>query len=145
MKGWLTGQGVSGYAQQLLIMECFGYADFVLATAGELIGKQYADRPQLRAIYDAIVQAAADCGEVIVQARKSYVSLVSPRRTFARVVPATKTRVDLGLRLDGQRPKGRLQTSRIHETMRLQIGLTSPAEIDSEARHWLRREYAQNA
>ena len=40
-------------------MERFGYPDFLLATADELIEKQYADRPQLRPVYDAIIAAGA--------------------------------------------------------------------------------------
>ena len=145
MRRWLSAQHVTGYAQQLLIMESFGYPDFVVATADELIEKQYADRPQLRPIYDAVIEAAAACGEVIIQARKTYVSLVSPRRTFARIQPTTRARVDLGLRLDTQRPTGRLQPSKIHETMRLQISLFSPADVDSEVRKWLRRAWVENA
>jgi hypothetical protein len=116
LRAWLTGQGVTGYAQSLLVMERFGYPDFVLASADQLIDRQYADRPNLRPIYDAIVSAATRCGDVVIQARKTYVSLVTPRRTFARVQPTTKTRVDLGLRLDRQRAGGRLQPSTLHET-----------------------------
>ncbi len=56
-------------------------------------------------------------GGVIIQARKTFVSLVSPRKTFARVQATTKNRVGLGLRLEGQKPIGRLRPSRIHETM----------------------------
>ncbi len=144
LRAWLTKQGVTGYAQSLLVMERFGYPDFLLATADELIDGQYADRPQLRRIYDAIIDAAAMLGEVTIQARKTYVSLVSPRRTFARVQPTTKNRVDLGLRLQGQRPGGRLQPSKIHETMQLQISLTAPEEVDSEVLGWLQRAYSEN-
>ena len=88
--------------------------------------------------------AAAGLGDVTIQARKTYVSLVSPRRTFARVQPTTKNRVDLGLRLDGEKPGGRLQPSKIHETMRLQISFTTRDEVDSEALDWLQRAYDQN-
>src|SRR2546428_193649 len=56
---WLTKQGVTGYAQSLLVMERFGYPDFLLATADELIDGQYADRAQLRPIFDALIDAAA--------------------------------------------------------------------------------------
>ena len=48
LRRWLSGHGVTGYAQQLLVMERFGYPDFVLATADDLIAKQYADRAHLR-------------------------------------------------------------------------------------------------
>ena len=140
---WLSRRNVTGYAQQLLVMERFGYPDFVLATADELIGRQYADAPDLRAVYDAIVKAAANCGDLTIQARKTFVSLVSPRRTFARIQRA-KARVNLGLRLDGQRPVGRLAPSKIHDTMRLQIAVANVAQVDAELRRWLERAYAQN-
>lgn len=144
LRAWLTDQGVTGYAQTLLVMEQFGYPDFYLASADELVEGQYADRPHLRPILDAIIDAAAGLDEVTIQARKTYVSLVSPRRTFARVQPTTKNRVDLGLRIDGEKPGGRLQPSKIHETMRLQISFTTRDEVDSEALDWLQRAYDLN-
>lgn len=143
LRAWLTERGVTGYAQSLLVMERFGYPDFFLASAEELIDGQYADRPQLRPIFDAVISATAGLGEVIIQARKTYVSLVTPRRTFARVQPG-KDRVNLALRLEGQKPGGRLQPSKIHESMSLQISLATPDEMDSEALHWLQQAYEQN-
>ena len=133
LRAWLSARGVMGYAQSLLVMERFGYPDFILASAEELIEAQYADRAQLRPIYDAIILA-----------RKTYVSLVAPRRTFARVQPA-KTRVDLGLRLESCKPGGRLQLSRIHHTMRVQIALTTRADVDGEVQRWLEQAYLENS
>ena len=144
LRSWLAQQSVNGYAQSLLVMEQFGYPDFFLASADELIEDQYADRPQLRPIFDAIIKAALELGEVIIQARKTYVSLVTPRRTFARVQPTTKNRVDLGLRLENEQPGVRLQPSKLHETMRLQISLASMEDVDAEVLEWLRRAYNQN-
>src|SRR2546422_5309246 len=96
---WLTKQGVTGYAQSLLVMERFGYPDFLQATADELIDGQYADRAQLRPIFDALIDAAAGLGPGPNHARQTYVSLVSPPRAFARVQATTKNRGDLGLRV----------------------------------------------
>jgi hypothetical protein len=60
------------------------------------------------------------------------------------VQPTTKKRVDLGLRLEGQEPGGRLQPSKLQETMRLQISLSSKDDVDPEVLEWLRRAYDQN-
>jgi hypothetical protein len=144
LRAWLAEQGVTGYAQTLLVMERFGYPNFYLASADDLIDGQYADRPHLRPIFDAILAAVAELGEVTIQARQTYVSLVTPRRTFARVQPTTRNRVDLGLRLEDQEPGGRLQSSKIHETMRMQISLTDRDEVDAEVFEWLQRAYEQN-
>ena len=144
LRAWLAGQGVTGYAQTLLVMERFGYPDFYLASASELIDAQYADRPQLRPIFDALIAAASGLGEVTIQARKTYVSLVTPRRTFARIQATTRERLDLGLRLEHQQPKGRLLPSKIHASTPLQISFTSLSEVDAEALDWLQAAYQQN-
>ena len=144
LRAWLAAKDITGYAQRLLVMERFGYPDFLLASADELVDGQYADRPQLRPIYDAIIVAAGGLGEVVIQARKTYVSLVSPRRTFARIQPTTKSRVDLALRLDERMPSGRLQPSKIHETMKLQISLSTVEEVDSEVLDWMQLAFDEN-
>ena len=144
LRTWLIERGVTGYAQNLLVMEHFGYPDFMQASADELIQGQYVDRLQLRPIFEAILGVAAGLGDVTIQARKTYVSLMTSRRTFARVQPTTKQRVDLALRLEGQKPGGRLQPSRIHASTPLQISLTTPDDIDAEVLDWMQKAYDQN-
>ena len=112
----------------------------------ELIGKQYADRPHLRPIFDSVLTIIpALPGPVTVQARGTLVSLVSPRRTFAVLKPTTKSRVDLGLRLDRiERPEGRLQQARDLGQATVRIPLTTSADVDDEVRNWLTRAYDEN-
>jgi hypothetical protein len=71
---------------------------------------------------------------VAVQARKAYVSLVTPRRTFARVRVTTKRRVDLFFRLDRKpsMPNGLLLPSRVYDHMGVHVGLATRAEVDTE-------------
>ena len=148
LEAWLSEQGVNGYPQMLLIMERFGYPDYLRATADELIDGQYADRPELRPILDTILGMLPSVGDVEVQARKTYVALITPKRTFAAVQPTTKKRVDLGIRLTAdQQPEGRLerapnfgQSSVTHK-----IGLASADEIDQKVEEWLRKAYAANS
>jgi Family of unknown function (DUF5990)/Domain of unknown function (DUF5655) len=146
LRAWLTGQGVTGCAQALLVWERFGYPDFLTADADELIAGQYADRPTLRPILDAVLAAVPALGPVTVQARKTCVSLVSPRRTFAAVQATTKSRVDLGLRLDATEPGGRLQVARniASGSINLRIALSGPGDLDDEAVGWLRRAYDES-
>src|SRR2546422_6418520 len=97
LRVWLTKQGVTGYAQSLLVMERFGYPDFLLATADELIDGQYAGRAQLRPIFDALIDAAAGLRPGTIQARTTNVSLRSPRRTVGPLQATTKNRAGRGL------------------------------------------------
>ena len=146
LRAWLSGQQVTGYQQMLLVMETFGYPQFLLASADELIDGQYADREALRPILDAVLAAAAGLGEVEVQARKTYTTLLTPRRTFAAVRPTTKTRVDLGLRLDGVAPGGRLLDGRntAGGSVNLRLPLVSVDDLDDEAVELLGRAYRTN-
>jgi hypothetical protein len=142
LRRWLTEEGVTGYPQSLLVMERFGYPDFLTASAEELVDGQYKDREQLRPIFDALIAALTSLEGVDVQARKTYVSIVTPRRTFARIQATTRNRIDVGLRLDGQKPEGRLTSSKIHPSMPLQISLSTLDDLDHEALEWLRRAHS---
>lgn len=147
LREWLTASGVTGYAQMLLVFERFGYPDFFTATADELVAAQYADRPDLRPVYDRVLVAAMSVGDVRVQARKTYVSLLTPRRTFGIVKPTTRTRVDLGLRLDRETPTGRVQPAKGlgNDTINVRVGLSAPDDVDDEVVAILRRAYDASA
>jgi len=113
-----------------------------------MIGRQYADRPSLRPILEATLAALPGIAQVaVVQARKTYVSLVSKRRTFAVIQATTKNRVDLGLRLRDQRPGGRLKPGKAvgNGSMTVCLPLSSPTDLDDEALGWLKRAYDENA
>lgn len=138
---------MTGYPQMLLVMERFGYPDYLQATAEELIDRQYTDRSELRPILDKILGLLPSVGEVEIQARKTYVALITPRRTFAAVQPTTKKRVDLGLRLTAdQQPDGRLEPARNfgQSSVTHKIGLASADDIDLDVEGWLRKAYAVN-
>jgi Family of unknown function (DUF5990)/Domain of unknown function (DUF5655) len=115
------------------------------ASADELIVGQYADRPQLRPVLDAVLATLPALGPVTVQARKTLISLVTPRRTFAVIQATTRSRVDLGLRLDHERPGGRLLVARDLGAATVRIALTRPEDVDADVLGWLRRAYQENA
>jgi len=115
--------------------------------ADELIGGQYADRPQLRPVLDAVLAVLPGLGPVTVQPRKTLVTLFAPRRAFAAVRATTRDRVDLGLRLDDTGPGGRLLAAGNvgGGGVTVRVALTSPDDVDDEVRDLMRRAYAENA
>ena len=123
-----------------------GAPGLLTADACELIDCQYADRPQLRPILDTVLALLPSLGPVTVQARKTIVSLVCPRRTFAVVRATTKDRVDLGLRLDGAEPGGRLQSAKGIDGggATVRIALRRPEDVDDEVRDLMRRAYQES-
>jgi hypothetical protein len=135
---------VTGYAQSLLVMETFGYPAFLTTPADELVNDQYSDREHLHTIYNAIIEAATNLGAVTIQARKTYVSLLTPRRTFARIQPTTRNRIDLALRLENPGDIRRLVPSRIQESMKWQVGLSTMVDLDAEVLELLEQAYEAN-
>lgn len=145
LRSWLAGQGITGYPQMLLVYERFGYPDFWLASADDLIQGQYRDREHLRPVLDAVLAAAGGLGDMTVQARKGYVALVSPKRTFAMVQATTKERVDLALRLPDASPGGRLLAAKSLAHGNVRVALTGPDDVDDEVVRLLERAYDANS
>ena len=147
LRAWLAAQGVSGYPQQLLVFERFGYPDYLTASSDELVAAQYEDRPALRAILDRLIESVQEVGDVTIQARKGYVTFVGPRRTFALVRAATRGRVDLGLRLEKGAARGRLVAagSMPQGWATLKVELRRPEEVDAEVRGFLELAYSENS
>jgi hypothetical protein len=144
LRSWLTKHGVTGYPRNLLVMERFGYPDFMTTTAQELVDAQYKGRPALRAIYDRLLAAVDGFDGLTVQARKTYVCLVGPKRTFARIQASPRNVVNVALRLDSRVASARLQPSMIHESMRFEVRLGRAEEVDREVVDLLRRTYEFN-
>ena len=148
LRGWLSTQGVTGYPAMLLVMERFGYPDYLQSSADELIDGQYRDRPALRPILDAIVALLPEVGEVELQARKTYMAFLTSKRTFGALAPTTRTRSDLGLRLPAdQQASGRLEMAKnfAQSSVTHKIGLTSADDVDYEVVGWIKRSYAANS
>jgi len=147
LRTWLAEQGVTGYPAQLLVMERFGYPDYLERSPDELVEGQYRDRPALRPILETLLDVAEDLGDLTIQTRKGYVTLVGPRRTFASIEPTTRTRVDLGLRLPDEPASGRIEIAKSlgQSQMTHRIPLESTADIDDDVIDALQRAYDVNS
>ncbi len=150
LRSWLASQGVEGYPQQLLVFETFGYPDFLTATADDLIDAQYGDRPALRPILDRLIEVAEALdgpGQITVQARKGFVTLQTRRRKFAVIRPATRTRVNLGLRTEPPpHANNRFQPTDPARSndMQVKVALATPQDVDEEVTRALSQAYAEN-
>ncbi len=147
LRDWMRDNfGVTGYAQYAVSWEMFGYPEFMLRDANELMDGQYAGHPQLRPIADAILAWASASEGVHIQMRKGYVSLHSARRKFAQVTRSTNTAVDVTLRLDLP-PGDRLERIRTRpdDPFTLRVRVTSPEQVDDELLEILATALEQNS
>ncbi|WP_426228318.1 DUF5655 domain-containing protein [Pseudarthrobacter sp. DSP2-3-2b1] len=146
LREWMRAEhGVTGYAQYAVSWELFGYPDFMLRDADELIDAQYVNHPELRPIADALLAWAAATEGVEIQMRKGYVSLHSARRKFAQVTRTTNTAVDVTLRLDAA-AQGRLEAlkTRADDAFGRRVRLTSLDQVDGELLDILAQALDQN-
>jgi hypothetical protein len=93
--------------------------------------------------YDAIIAAASQIGpDFKVMPTSSYISLVRGGKKFAIVDPATADRLDIGIKLKGVDPAGRLTVAASWNNMVThRVRIAHPEEIDAELLAWLRQAY----
>ncbi len=135
--------GVShGFANFIVLK--YREADAASAAPEDLVAKQYAKKPDLLPIYEALKKMILALGDDIhVSPKKAAVSFRC-KRQFALVQPSTKTRIDLGLKLDNTLPQGRLEPSGPFGTMcSHRVQLTSVEQVDNELMRLLKEAYQQ--
>lgn len=142
---WLKAeQGLThGYANLVAHMTFQSDAGSQAAAGTDLVAAMFAgDKVSLRPIYDALMKAVVSLGKDIELApKKGYMSL--RRKTqFATLHPSTKTRFDVGIKLKGVAPSGRLEAAGSWNAMvthRVRLG--GVQDVDAELLAWIRRAY----
>ena len=131
----------------------FGFANFVahkvrnldaasLAAEVDLVALQYKGKESLLPIYKDLHKAIGKFGnDITITSKKAAVSFIR-KKQFALIKPATKTRVDLGLKLKGKENTDRLGSSGPFGAMCThRVCLASKAEVDEELLAWLKEAY----
>ena len=68
----------------------------------DLVKNQYKGKEGLKPVYEKLIDLVKQFGvDVIVTPKKGSVSIIR-KKQFALIKPATKTRIDLGLKLVGK-------------------------------------------
>lgn len=126
-----------------------GFANTIVALSKEPIGTdadlvkiQYDGKEKLIPIYECLLKIVKELGEdVKVVPKKATVSIVRGKQ-FVLIKPATKTRIDLGLKLKGKPTSERLENSGPFGAMCThRVKLTEIDEVDDELRLWLAEAY----
>lgn len=108
----------------------------------ELIDKQYKGKEHFLPIYEKLKAEIEQFGDDIEFAPKnSYVS-VKRKKQFAMLIPATKTRYEIGINLKGQEPKGILEIdTKTNGMCSHKIHLTEISDVNSEVIDWIKKAY----
>lgn len=108
----------------------------------DLVFNQYKGKENLFPIYEKLLPIAKGFGsDVTVTPKKGSVSIIR-KRQFVLIKPATKSRIDLGLKLPKKPIGDRLGDSGPFGTMCThRVQLTSIDDVDSELISWMREAY----
>jgi hypothetical protein len=125
-----------------------GFANTIVTLSKEerdaidLVTTQYEGKESLKPIYDLLIATMTKFGDdVVVAPKKTSVSIIR-KNQFALIKPATKKRIDLGLKLKGVEIQGRLENSGPFGTMCThRIQLQQVKEVDIEVVSWLLKAY----
>ncbi len=129
-----------------------GYANFVSLKARQadaasiddasLLEKQYMGKEDLKPIYEKLLSVIGAFGDDITRTpKKDSVSMIR-KRQFALIKPATKTRIDLGLKLKDKPTTDRLGNSGPFGAMCThRVQLFTPEDVDEELTQWLLEAY----
>ncbi|WP_179005808.1 DUF4287 domain-containing protein [Winogradskyella forsetii] len=108
----------------------------------DLVSTQYIGKEILVPIYEKLISVVENFGDdVTITPKKTSVSVIRNRQ-FVLIKPATKTRIDLGLKLPNKPTTDRLGDSGPFGTMcthRVQI--TSVEDVDDELIGWMKEAY----
>lgn len=111
-------------------------------TPTDLVANQYKGKENLMPIYEKLLSVVSGFGkDVKVTPKKTAVSII--RKTqFALIKPATKTRIDLGLKIKDKPTTDRLENSGPFGTMCThRVPLSDIQQVDSELTEWLKEAY----
>lgn len=117
-------------------------ADAASHDADDLVTTQYKGKEILKPIYDELVKKISKFGnDITITPKKDSVSIIR-KKQFALIKPATKTRIDLGLKLKDKPTTDRLGNSGPFGSMCThRVQLTDKKEVDKELMEWLKEAY----
>ena len=113
-------------------------------TPQDLVKNQYQGKENLIPIYDALISVVKSFGsDVTVTPKKESVSVIR-KIQFTLIKPATKTRIDLGLKLKDKPNTERLGDSGPFGTMCThRVKISDVKEIDNQLKEWMKEAYLQ--
>ncbi len=152
-RSWLMEQFKLGYGDANAVCNFIGKplpaldgpATLPAAAAGDAAGDPLdaiytGAKAPLRALHDAVLQAASALGPFEAAPKKAYVSL-RRKKQFAMVGPATKDSIEIGLNAKDLAAHPRLKLLPPGGMCQASTRIGSAAEIDVVLKGWLKQAY----
>lgn len=141
---WLKSDYGLGHGHASAVAAVIVHADKRDAGPAEMIAALFSGKKaSWRTAYDALAAEASKFGaDVEMEPNLTYVNVRRGTRKFGIVQPSSAARLDIGIKLKGVAPSGRLEAAGSWNNMvSHRVRITDPAQIDAEVLAWLRQAY----
>ena len=141
---WLKADFGLGHGHANAIAQLLVNADKLKVKPDDRIAKLFAgNKEKWRKTYDTLIAKLAKLGDNVKMApTNTYISLLRGSKKFAIVQPSTAERFDIGLKLKGVKPTGRLEAAGPWNAMVThRVRISNPKEINAEVLAWLKQAY----
>ena len=141
---WLKKDYGLGYGHGGMIYHLIAHADDIKSSPEERTEKLFAgNKAQWRKPYAALEKKVRKFGsDFEADSNMTYVNLSRGGRKFAIVQPSAAGRLDIGIKLKGIAPAGRLESAKSWNPMVThRVRITDPKQIDKELLAWLKQAY----
>jgi hypothetical protein len=141
---WLKEEYGLGYGHAGAIYYLIVHADDVKASTENRLEKLFAGKKaKWRKAYDALEERVRKFGkDVEVAPNMTYINLRRGSKKFAIAQPSAAERLDIGIKLKGVAPAGRLEAAGSWNNMVThRVRISDPKQIDAEVLAWLKQAY----
>jgi hypothetical protein len=141
---WLKSDFGLGHGHANAIAQLLVNADKLQASPDDKLAAHFAaEKARWRAAYAALVAKLDQLGaDVKVAPTHSYISLLRGARKIGIVQISAVDHIDIGIKLKGGTPAGRLEAAGSWNNMVThRVRITDPDQIDEEVFGWLKQAY----
>lgn len=140
---WLKSDFELGHGHANAIAQLLVKPESHQVKPDDRIAKLFAGKKaQWRKTYDDLMTKLSAWGEIKAAATDTYISLLRDNKKFGIVQPAAAGRLDIGIKLKGVVPDGRLEAAGSWNNMVThRVRISNPQEVDAELLAWLKQAF----
>ena len=141
---WLKSDFGLGHGHAMAIVHLVVHEEHIKASPEDKAGKLFSgNKEKWRNVYNGLSDKIKGFGaDASSSAGQTYINLLRDGKKFAIVQPSSAERLDVGIKLKGVEPAGRLEASGSWNTMVThRVRITDPGQVDAELLEWLKKAY----
>lgn len=141
---WLKSEFELGHGHANAIAAVLLKSESRAASGDDKLEKLFSGKKAVwREPYDALIEKVKQLGaDIEAVANETYVNVLVGKKKIAIVQPSSAERLDIGIKIKGITPEGRLAAAGTWNSMVThRVRVSDPTELDAELLGWLKQAY----